>query len=52
MYAPHWQAINGLAGFGTDALLTEMDSYVATLATSQGDTYTVPFEVPTKNIGK
>lgn len=51
-YIPHWQEINGVQGFGADSLLTKMDEYVATLAASQGDTYTTPFEVPTKQIGK
>lgn len=51
VYAQHWQRINGVEGYGADSLLTKMDEYVATLATSQGDTYTTPFEVPTKHIG-
>lgn len=51
-YSPHWQRINGVRGFGADSLLTKMDEYVATLAASQGDTYTTPFEVPTKHISK
>ncbi|KAG7177210.1 Cadherin EGF LAG seven-pass G-type receptor 3-like [Homarus americanus] len=50
IYAPHWQRINGVEGFGADSLLTKMDEYVATLATSQGDTYTTPFEIPTKHV--
>ncbi|XP_045101942.1 protocadherin-like wing polarity protein stan isoform X7 [Portunus trituberculatus] len=50
VYGPHWQRINGVRGFGADSLLTKMDEYVATLAASQGDTYTTPFEVPTKHI--
>ncbi|RXG51616.1 Protocadherin-like wing polarity protein stan [Armadillidium vulgare] len=49
-YASYWQRINGLKGFGADSLLSKMDNYVATLALSQGDTYTTPFEIPTKNI--
>ena len=52
VYGPHWQRINGVRGFGADSLLTKMDEYVATLAASQGDTYTTPFEVPTKHISK
>lgn len=51
LYAGHWQRINGLNGFGADSLLTKLDEYVATLATNQGDTYTTPFEVPTKQVG-
>ncbi|CAL4108899.1 unnamed protein product [Meganyctiphanes norvegica] len=50
VYAPHWQRINGDKDYGTDSLLTKMDEYVATLATSQGDTYTAPFEIPTKHV--
>ncbi|XP_069162090.1 protocadherin-like wing polarity protein stan isoform X3 [Procambarus clarkii] len=50
VYAPHWQRINGVEGFGADSLLTKMDEYVATLATSQSDTYTTPFEIPTKHV--
>lgn len=52
VYEPHWQRINGVNGFGADSLLTMMDAYVATLATSQGDTYTTPFEVPTQQVGQ
>lgn len=52
VYASHWQRINGLKGFGADSLLSKMDDYVATLALSQGDTYTIPFEIPTQNISK
>ncbi|XP_063598702.1 protocadherin-like wing polarity protein stan [Penaeus indicus] len=50
LYAGHWQRINGLNGFGADSLLTKLDEYVAKLATNQGDTYTTPFEVPTKQV--
>ncbi|XP_076066701.1 protocadherin-like wing polarity protein stan isoform X3 [Oratosquilla oratoria] len=50
VYARHWRQINGAAGFGADTLLSKVDEYVATLAMSQGDTYTSPFEVPTKHI--
>ncbi|KAK4300812.1 hypothetical protein Pmani_027014 [Petrolisthes manimaculis] len=50
VYGPHWQRINGVNGFGADSLLTMLDAYVATLATSQGDTYTTPFEVPTQQV--
>ncbi|XP_064085068.1 protocadherin-like wing polarity protein stan isoform X1 [Macrobrachium nipponense] len=50
VYAPHWQRINGVEGFGADSLLTKMDEYVATLAASQGDTYTTPFEIPTTHV--
>ena len=52
VYARYWHRINGLNGFGADSLLSKMDQYVATLAISQGDTYTTPFEIPTKNISK
>ena len=51
-YSDHWHRINGLQGFGADALLHQLERYAATLATTQGDTFTQPFEVPADGIGQ
>lgn len=47
----HWERINSLKSQGPFNLMNTINNYMATLSTSQHDTYTDPFEVVTPNIG-
>ncbi|XP_022163708.1 protocadherin-like wing polarity protein stan isoform X2 [Myzus persicae] len=46
----HWERINSITSQGPFNLMTAINNYVATLSTTQHDTYTDPFEVVTPNI--
>lgn len=47
----HWERINSLTSQGPFHLMNTINNYMATLSTTQYDTYTDPFEVVTPNIG-
>lgn len=47
----HWERINKMTSQGPFNLMNTINNYVATLSSTQHDTYTDPFEVVTPNIG-
>lgn len=47
----HWDRINSITSQGPFNLMNTINKYMATLSTTQYDTYTDPFEVVTPNIG-
>lgn len=47
----HWKHINSMTSQGPFNLMNTINNYVATLSTTQHDTYTDPFEVVSPNIG-
>lgn len=47
----HWERINSIISQGPFNLMNTINNYMATLASTQHDTYTDPFEVVTPNIG-
>lgn len=47
----HWERINSVTSQGPFNLMSAINKYLATLSTTQHDTYTDPFEVVTPNIG-
>lgn len=47
----HWKRINSITSQGPFNLMSAINNYLATLSTTQHDTYTDPFEVVTPNIG-
>lgn len=47
----HWEHINSMTSQGPFNLMNTINNYVATLSTTQHDTYTDPFEVVSPNIG-
>jgi len=47
----HWKRINSITSQGPFNLMNIINSYMATLSTTQHDAYTDPFEVVTPNIG-
>ncbi|KAJ4450280.1 hypothetical protein ANN_01700 [Periplaneta americana] len=49
-YKEHWNRISDLTGETAEDLLLSVDKYIATLAQSQEDTYTSPFEVVAENM--
>jgi len=48
----HWERINSITLQGPFNLMNTINNYMATLSTTQHDTYTDPFEIVTPNIGK
>jgi cadherin EGF LAG seven-pass G-type receptor 1 len=51
-YRDHWDRITDLTGETAEDLVLSVDKYIATLAKSQEDTYTSPFEVVADNMGE
>lgn len=51
-YKDYWDRITDLTGETAEDLMLSVDRYIATLAHSQEDTYTSPFEVVTDNMGE
>jgi hypothetical protein len=51
-YADDWARIGASYAYGSDTLLKIMDQYLAHLTLNQEDTYTKPFEIITRNLGK
>jgi hypothetical protein len=51
-YRDHWNRVTDLTGETAEDLVLSFDRYIATLAQSQEDTYTSPFEVVADNMGK
>jgi cadherin EGF LAG seven-pass G-type receptor 1 len=51
-YKDHWNRVTDLTGETAEDLVLSFDRYIATLAQSQGDTYTSPFEVVADNMGE
>lgn len=51
-YAENWVRIESLTGDSPDTIMAEMAEYLKTLAVSQHDTFTSPFEVVDPNVGK
>jgi cadherin EGF LAG seven-pass G-type receptor 1 len=51
-YRAHWDRITDLTGETAEDLVLSFDRYIATLAQSQEDTYTSPFEVVADNMGE
>ena len=51
-YAPAWQHMRGAKGFGATSVLRALAGYNNLLVTTQRDTFTQPFEVPTQQIGE
>lgn len=47
----HWERINSIISQGPSNLMNIINNYIATLSTTQHDTYTDPFEIVTPNIG-
>lgn len=51
-YAENWVRIEKLTGDGPEKIMVGIAEYLKTLAVSQHDTYTSPFEVVDPNVGK
>lgn len=51
-YADDWDRIRSLTGHSSDKVMLTLAEYLKTLAVSQHDTYTSPFEVVHPNVGK
>lgn len=51
-YKDHWDRITDLTGETAEDLVLSFDRYIATLAQSQEDTYTSPFEVVADSMGE
>jgi cadherin EGF LAG seven-pass G-type receptor 1 len=51
-YQDNWLRIQSLTGDGPEKIMLTMAEYLKTLAVSQHDTYTSPFEVVNTNAGK
>jgi hypothetical protein len=51
-YRDHWHRVADLTGETAEDLVLSFNNYIATLAQSQEDTYTSPFEVVADNMGK
>nr|CAD7570225.1 unnamed protein product [Timema californicum] len=49
-YTEHWERIEELTGETAEDLVLSVDKYIATLAKSQEDTYTNPFEIVADNM--
>ncbi|KAK6640052.1 hypothetical protein RUM43_008329 [Polyplax serrata] len=49
-YSDHWQTLSGVTGQGPDDLVMDIEKYLLTLTSSQGDIYTSPFEIVKPNI--
>lgn len=47
----HWKRIDSITSQGPFNLMNTINNYMATLSTTQHDTYTDPFEIVTPNIG-
>lgn len=47
----HWKRIDSITSQGPFNLMNTINNYMATLSTTQHDTYTDPFEIVTSNIG-
>lgn len=47
----HWERINSITSQGPSNLMNIINNYMATLITTQHDTYTDPFEIVSPNIG-
>ena len=50
-YVGHWRTIERVHGYGADALVIAFQNYAANLARQQNNTYTLPFEVVSPNMG-
>lgn len=50
-YSDHWQTLSDVTGQGPDDLVMDIEKYLLTLTSSQGDIYTSPFEIVKPNIG-
>jgi len=51
-YRDHWHRVTELTGETAEDLVLSFNRYIATLAQSQEDTYTSPFEVVADNMGE
>lgn len=51
-YRAHWARVTDLTGETAEDLVSSFNRYIATLAQSQEDTYTSPFEVVEDNMGE
>jgi hypothetical protein len=51
-YRDHWHRVTDLTGETAEDLVLSFNRYIATLAQSQDDTYTSPFEVVAENMGE
>jgi hypothetical protein len=51
-YRAHWRRVTDLTGETAEDLVLSFNRYIATLAQSQEDTYTSPFEVVADNMGE
>jgi hypothetical protein len=51
-YKDHWNRVTALTGETAEDLVLSFDRYIATLAQSQEDTYTSPFEAVADNMGE
>jgi Domain of unknown function (DUF3497). len=51
-YRDHWHRVTDLTGETAEDLVLSFNRYIATLAQSQEDTYTSPFEVVADNMGE
>jgi hypothetical protein len=51
-YRAHWRRVTDLTGETAEDLVSSFNRYIATLAQSQEDTYTSPFEVVADNMGE
>lgn len=51
-YQKEWRRISDLTGKGAEHLVQQFDKYISVLAESQHDTYTSPFEIVTRDMGK
>jgi len=51
-YRDHWHRVTELTGETAEDLVLSFNRYITTLAQSQEDTYTSPFEVVADNMGE
>lgn len=50
-YLEHWRTSEKITGQGPVDLIMTIEKYLLTLAISQGDIYTSPFEIVKPNMG-
>lgn len=51
-YSEHWGRVKELTGEGAEHLVMAIQGYINVLSSSQHDTYTNPFEIVSRNVGK